>query len=111
MGGEGFNLSVSLAVFKCIGSLLLATSAVVFECCERVTNYFSNKMAGKGDESQSDIAIMMEWAHYSHIAEDVMKTIIKDAYTSLQAVALLTEEDLTDLNATLPAKGQILGGQ
>ena len=107
MRGKGSNFSLRLAVFINPLAFIASSQRIFFKCCMRMANYFCIRMAETDDEIQSDIDIMLKWAQSSHNVMDVIKTIIKDGYTSLQAAALLSEEDLTDLSATLPAKGKI----
>ena len=43
---------------------------------------------------------MSDWLKKRKISEDVVKTLVKEGYTSMEALAMLRGEDITDLNFT-----------
>ena len=47
------------------------------------------------------ITAMSVWLKKRKISDDVVKTLVKEGYTSMAALAMLTGEDITDINAGL----------
>ena len=60
---------------------------------------------------EDDITAMSDWLKKQKISEDVVKTLVKEGYTSMEALAMLTGEDITDINAGLTKTQTIPQGQ
>ena len=61
--------------------------------------------------AKDDITAMPDWLKKRKISEDVVKTLVKEGYTSMEALAMLTGEDISDINAGLTKTQKILQGQ
>ena len=61
--------------------------------------------------AEDDITAMLNWLKKRKISEDVVKTLIKEGYTPMEAVAMLTGEDISDINAGLTKTQKIPQGQ
>ena len=49
--------------------------------------------------AENDITAISDWLKKRKISEDVVKTLVKVGYTSMEVLAMLTGEDITDINA------------
>ena len=58
---------------------------------------------------ENDITAMSDWLKKRKISEDVVKTLVKEGYTSMEALAMLTGENITDNNAGLTKTQKIRG--
>ena len=61
--------------------------------------------------AEDDVTAMSDWLKIRKIAEDVVKTLVKEGYTSMEALAMLMGEDITDINAGLTKRQKIPQGQ
>ena len=61
--------------------------------------------------AKDDITAMPDWLKKRKISEDVVKTLVKEGYTSMEALAMLTSEDISDINAGLTNTQKIPQGQ
>ena len=57
------------------------------------------------------ITAMSDWLKKRNISDDVVKTLVKEGYTSMEALAMLTGEDITDINAGRTQTQKIPQGQ
>ena len=60
--------------------------------------------------AKDDITAMPDWLKKRKISEDVVKTLVKEGYTSMEALAMLTGEDISDINAGLTKTQEIPQG-
>ena len=61
--------------------------------------------------AEDDVTAMSDWLKIRKIAEDVVKILVKEGYTSMEALAMLMGEDITDINAGLTKRQKIPQGQ
>ncbi len=66
---------------------------------------------GDPTEQEIDLQKLESWAGERKISPDTLKCLVKEGFDSLEAFALLTADDLHDINAGLAVKSKITKGQ
>ena len=82
------------AVWRLAAFVLVAVNLNCYGKFESVTEKFERM-------TEEDITEMSDWLKKRKISEDVVKTLVKKGYTSMEALAMLTGEDISDINAGL----------
>lgn len=67
-------------------------------------------MAGD-DEPDSDLVKLQTWSAEKKVSPETLKILVIQGFDSLDAFALLTSDDIADINAGLAAKSKITRGQ
>ena len=76
--------------------------------CSHLLNYPVSFLT---EEEPSDLLELEEWASDQRISRSVIRVLYKQGYTSLEALGLLEETDLQDINDGLAAAQKIPLGQ